>query len=64
MASYIKANKCGITVDSLDNIRSELEKLNKSDYEEMRDNASNLATKLRTGSSLNLALDEVEQSLV
>ena len=64
LASYIKANKCGITVDSLDDIRSELEKLNNSDYGEMRTNASNLATKLRTGSSLNLALDEVERSLV
>lgn len=64
LATFIRDHRCGITVDSLAQINSAIEGLSDNDYKDMQRNAADIATQLRTGASLDRALNTVEEAIV
>ena len=64
LAAFIKEHECGFTVDSLDQIKSVIESFQENEYEAMKKNAADIATKLRDGASLDRALKAVEEAIV
>ena len=64
LAPFVTEHKCGVTIDSLAQIKNVISDLTELDYEEMKGNAAVIATKLRSGASLDRALKTVEDAIV
>ena len=57
-AEYVKENKCGIIVKSLENLEKKLDSVSESEYIEIRCNAARVATRIRQGYDF---IDSVEE---
>lgn len=60
LADYIKENKCGITIDSLNNINNAINSITNEDYLEMQKNAQTIGSKLRNGYYTRNALQNAD----
>ncbi len=63
LASFVIENGLGITVGSLEDIKSKLEAIAKEDYAEMLANVKAMAAKLRSGYHVKQALAECEKRI-
>lgn len=59
LASFVEKNQIGITVDSLREINSIMNKLDANEYQEMKKNAENIGQKLRQGYYFKKAMQEI-----
>ena len=58
LATFIKKNKCGITVASLDELADVLKSMDSKEYEEIKKGAAEVGKKLRAGYYTKKALDK------
>lgn len=58
LADFVKRNKVGIVVDSLENIENYIKNIDENKYNEMKENALKISGKLRSGFYLNKAIQE------
>lgn len=63
LAGFVKEHNLGITIRSLEDIKSKLEDISESEYEEMLVNVKDMATKLQTGYHVKQALKECEKRI-
>lgn len=59
IAEFVKENQVGITVESLENLSKELEKISDEEYLFMRKNAEKIGEKVRQGWYLQKAIEEI-----
>lgn len=59
LADFVRENKCGFTIDSLDEIEEILKKLTKEQYENLLKNVKHVSCNVRKGFYLQKALDEM-----
>ena len=60
LAEFITKNRVGITIQSLDEIKTKIDKLTNDDYKEMVNNTKAISEKLHNGMYLTNALNEIE----
>ncbi|MBO5424706.1 MAG: hypothetical protein J6A25_04260, partial [Lachnospiraceae bacterium] len=63
LASFVIENGLGITVGSLEDIKSKLQVISEDDYAKMVANVKNMASKLRSGYHVKQALVECEKRI-
>lgn len=63
LASFVTENGLGITVGSLEDIKSKLQAISEDDYAKMVANVKNMASKLRSGYHVKQALVECEKRI-
>lgn len=63
MAKFVKQNKIGLTVASLNEIEEKLNSISESQYDEMRQNVLNISEKVRSGYFVLKALKKVEDMI-
>ena len=61
VADFVAKNNVGIEVSNLDEIYTKIQKLTEDEYNNMIDNAKKISKKLRKGSYLINALDQIQQ---
>lgn len=57
IADFVLGHRCGIAVNSIDDLRSVLEKMSEESYMEMRSNAAAISKRLRTGEFTKKAIE-------
>jgi hypothetical protein len=63
LANFIRENKVGICIDSLEDLEEVLSKVQKEDYAEMKSQALRIRNKLQSGFYTRLALERAIQSV-
>lgn len=63
MAAFVKENKCGIVIDSLNQIPAKINAISQKEYAEYRCNILNAAKKIAVGGYTEAAVKEVEQKV-
>jgi hypothetical protein len=63
LANFIRENKVGICIDSLEDLEEVLSKVQKEDYAEMKSRALRIRNKLQSGFYTRLALERAIQSV-
>ncbi len=59
LANFVLEKKCGITVESLNNLEEELKKLSSEEYQNLVNNVKSLGNKIRKGFYLHTALQKM-----
>ena len=59
MAKFILDNKCGITIDSIEDIKDIIDKMNEEEYNTLLNNAQKVGNKLRDGYFTMQALNKI-----
>lgn len=63
MAGFVKSKKCGITIDSLDQLPTKINAISEKEYMEYRHNILKVAKKMAKGEYTKAAIKEVEQNI-
>ena len=62
IADFIRQNHCGIAIGSIRNLRGEMMKLSSDSYNQLRLNARDVGSRLRTGTYLKEAISKCERN--